>query len=183
MTNGEKLCIDFPNMGYVISRHRVITTIGVANSFDLDWWNAEYEEPSSSEIPTGSDDKNDLGVAISREDALMCLTGKFEIREYEPSELISIFSKRIKALPPVTPIRHKGRWIKKYHADEDGLEESCSAECSSCHKRSNGYAREDGYGLKFMYYDFCPKCGSDNREVKNANRRSNRIRKNVASNK
>ncbi len=177
MTNGEKLCIDFPNMGYVISGHRVITTIGVANSFDLDWWNAKYQEPSSSGIPTGSDD------CISREDALMCLTGKFEIREYEPSELISIFSKRIKALSSVTPIRPKGRWIKKYHADEDGLDESCSAECSSCHKRSNGYAREDGYGLKFMYYDFCPKCGSDNREVTNAKRRSNRIRKNVASNK
>lgn len=45
MTNGEKLCIDFPNMRYTISEHRVITTIGVAASFDLDWWNAEYKEP------------------------------------------------------------------------------------------------------------------------------------------
>ena len=76
---------------------------------------------------------------------------------------------------PLEQEPRKGRWIKKYHADEDGLDESCSAECSSCHKRSNGYAREDGYGLKFMYYDFCPKCGSDNREVrKNGKRRSER---------
>ena len=56
----------------------------------------------------------------------------------------------------------KGHWINKHHSDED---ESCSAECSSCHKRSDGYAFEYGYGLKFKYYDFCPKCGSDNREV------------------
>lgn len=45
MTNGEKLCVDFPNMRYTISEHRVITTIGVAASFDLDWWNAEYHVP------------------------------------------------------------------------------------------------------------------------------------------
>ena len=58
MTNGEKLCIDFPNMRYTISEHRVITTIGVATSFDLDWWNTEYKEPT----------KNDLGVdCISRQ--------------------------------------------------------------------------------------------------------------------
>jgi len=48
--------------------------------------------------------KNDLGVdCISREDALMCLTGMFENREYEPSELIKIFARRIKTLPSVTP--------------------------------------------------------------------------------
>lgn len=49
MTNGEKLCVDFPNMRYTISEHRVITTIGVTASFDLDWWNAEYKEPQESE--------------------------------------------------------------------------------------------------------------------------------------
>ena len=46
MTNGEKLCIDFPKMKYALFEHRVITTIGVATSFDLDWWNAEYKEPT-----------------------------------------------------------------------------------------------------------------------------------------
>lgn len=54
--------------------------------------------------------KNDLGVdCISREDALMCLTGMFENREYEPSELIKIFARRIKTLPSVTP--QETRWI------------------------------------------------------------------------
>lgn len=45
MTNGEKLCIDFPDMKYTITGNRVVTTIGVAASFDLDWWNSEYKEP------------------------------------------------------------------------------------------------------------------------------------------
>lgn len=56
----------------------------------------------------------------------------------------------------------KGHWINKLQSDED---ESCNAECSSCHKRSDGYTYEYGYGLKFIYPDFCPKCGSNNREV------------------
>ena len=54
MTNGEKLCIDFPDMHYTLSAEqtrRVVTTIGVCASFDLEWWNAEYKEPTT---------KNDL---------------------------------------------------------------------------------------------------------------------------
>lgn len=50
MTNGEKLCIDFPDMHYTLSEkqpRRVVTTIGVCASFDLDWWNAEYKEPTT----------------------------------------------------------------------------------------------------------------------------------------
>lgn len=54
----------------------------------------------------------------------------------------------------------KGHWINKHR-----LFDSCSAECSSCHKRSNGYMHDNGFGLVSTYYDFCPKCGSDNREV------------------
>lgn len=66
--------------------------------------------------------------------------------------------KRLNDLPSVTPI--KGHWINKYHSFE-----SCSAECSSCHKRSNGYMHDNGFSLECKYYDFCPKCGSNNREV------------------
>lgn len=54
----------------------------------------------------------------------------------------------------------KGHWINKQR-----LFDSCSAECSSCHKRSNGYMHDNGFSLESTYYDFCPKCGSDNREV------------------
>ena len=47
MTNGEKLCRVFPQMKYTLQRRarRIVTTIGICASFDLDWWNAEYEEP------------------------------------------------------------------------------------------------------------------------------------------
>jgi hypothetical protein len=106
MTNGEKLCVDFPNMRYTMSEHRVITTIGVAASFDLDWWNAEYEEPSSSgkpnksEIPTGSDD------CISRqavEDAMYDATRAMDLNYGQIMDYID-------NLPSVTPIRPKGYW-------------------------------------------------------------------------
>lgn len=53
-----------------------------------------------------------------------------------------------------------GHWINKQH-----LLSSCSAECSSCHERSNGYVFDNGFSLEYEYYDFCPKCGADMREV------------------
>ena len=45
MTNGEVLCILFPNMHYTLSEKspRVVTTIGIASSFDMDWWNSPYK--------------------------------------------------------------------------------------------------------------------------------------------
>lgn len=43
-TNGEAIIRAFPNLKYNIQNGRVITTIGVASSFDLEWWNAPYKE-------------------------------------------------------------------------------------------------------------------------------------------
>ena len=42
-TNGDVLISLYPNLKYTIQNGRVITTIGVASSFDLDWWNAPYQ--------------------------------------------------------------------------------------------------------------------------------------------
>lgn len=42
-TNGEAIISLYPNLKYTIRNGRVITTIGVASSFDLDWWNAPYK--------------------------------------------------------------------------------------------------------------------------------------------
>ena len=44
-TNGEILCSIFPYMHYTLSEKtpRVVTTIGVASSFDIDWWNSPYK--------------------------------------------------------------------------------------------------------------------------------------------
>lgn len=55
----------------------------------------------------------------------------------------------------VLRIRPKGRWLNKQH-----LFDYCSAECSSCHKRSNGYVHDNGFSLEHKYYDFCPNCGA-----------------------
>ena len=45
-----------------------------------------------------------MSDCISREDALLCLTGEFEKdKEYSPEALIAMFGKRIRKLPPVTP--------------------------------------------------------------------------------
>ena len=64
-----------------------------------------------------------------------------------------------RAIQRGTPLP-KGHWINKQR-----LFYSCSAECSSCHKRSNGYMHDNGFSLECKYYDFCPNCGSENREV------------------
>lgn len=42
-TNGGVLISLYPNLKYTIQNGRVVTTIGVASSFDLEWWNAPYK--------------------------------------------------------------------------------------------------------------------------------------------
>lgn len=43
-TNGDVLIALYPNLKYYIQNDRVITTIGIAASFDLKWWNAQWKE-------------------------------------------------------------------------------------------------------------------------------------------
>lgn len=45
-TNGDILCMLFPNMHYTLSDKstRVVTNIGGVSSFDIDWWNAPYKK-------------------------------------------------------------------------------------------------------------------------------------------
>ena len=47
-TNGDVLISLYPNLKYTIQNGRVVTTIGVASSFDLDWWNAKYRAEMES---------------------------------------------------------------------------------------------------------------------------------------
>lgn len=43
MTNGEVLCTMFPSLHYTLSDNgRIVTTIGVASSFDKEWWDSPY---------------------------------------------------------------------------------------------------------------------------------------------
>lgn len=84
--------------------------------------------------------------AISREDALMCLTGEWtELTD----ELIHRFIRRIKALPPINPKHKVGKWI--YHMETwptswyrcsicGGEEERTSNYCPNCGAKMEGQA-------------------------------------------
>lgn len=49
VTNGDVLKVLYPNLRYIIQNGRVVTTIGVASSFDLNWWNAPYKKGGEEE--------------------------------------------------------------------------------------------------------------------------------------
>jgi Zn finger protein HypA/HybF involved in hydrogenase expression len=84
--------------------------------------------------------------AISREDALMALTGEWtEITD----EIIHRFIKRIKALPPVNPQPKTGHWIISPN--------DCFATCSEC-----GLSGDKGI---FKHYRWCPICGAKMSEI------------------
>lgn len=122
----------------------------VTQAYDMAIASLETDEAYQLEYERTT--KNNLAVdAVSRQAVLDLINADWK---YEGLEI------EINSLPSVTPIRPKGHWINK-----DYLFNSCSAECSSCHKRSNGYQHDNGFSLDFKYYDFCPNCGSDNREV------------------
>ena len=78
-------------------------------------------------------------------------SGQTTDKQHEEAKKIAIDTMRkYQKIEPKT-----GHWMNKEH-----LFESCSAECSSCHKRSNGYVHDNGFSLEFKYFDFCPNCGA-----------------------
>ena len=94
MTNGEKIKETFPNLR-VILRDSCVQVMdedcSFCNAYTLEWWNAEYEEPTT---------KNDLGVdCISRADAIRVASGYCH-----PSNV----AKELAKLPSVTL---QPRWI------------------------------------------------------------------------
>ena len=156
MTNGEKIKAMFPSMEvgfitdlqvgiyFVKNQHNAIV-------FSLDWWNAEYQEPSSlekpnkSEIPTGSDD------CISRQDVLSEII-RFSTEEGASVECQQLYCD-VNNMPSVTPIKPKGHWQKIELPSRD------AHECSEC----CGLALLDENNEQLT--DFCPSCGADMREV------------------
>lgn len=48
-TNGDVIISLYPNLKYTIQNNRVVTTIGVASSFDADWWNTPYQKGGKDE--------------------------------------------------------------------------------------------------------------------------------------
>lgn len=149
MTNGEKLQETFPNMRITVCKSYVQVmgeNYEFNNTYPLEWWNAEYQEPSSSEkpnksgIPTGSDCVDRHSVDL--------LTYRY-LRE--PTDNHVAFYEDFLDLPSVTPIRPKGHWID--HSDEGYVE------CPKC-----GSATNCDDNIADLH--FCFSCGADMREVK-----------------
>jgi rubredoxin len=168
MTNGEKLEQVFPD--------------GIC-PFSKSWLDYEYKEPSTkvnqdltknkSEIPTSSDlssgtrknseklekgtTKNDLGVdAVSRQ-AINGYIDYILSHGMGKKKSFDFIKKFVANMPPATPIRPKGQWIKQ---NDDYFN---WYECSECGYGSEGemqYSSE--YDVRTSY---CPNCGADMREV------------------
>jgi hypothetical protein len=157
MTNGERLKVVLkPRLDEIkIYGDWVeieIQRLGINFSCTLEWWNAEYKEPSSSEklnkseTPTSSDD------CISRqavEDAMYDATRAMDLNYGQIMDYID-------NMPPATPIRPKGHWIKTELPSRD------AHECSEC----GNLAIFDECRNEEMLTDFCPHCGADMREVR-----------------
>jgi len=108
--------------------------------------------------PQASTTKNDLAVdCISRAEAIKCLECDFDITGKENMKTVVNYINsahdKIVNLPSVTPIRPKGHWIPIYQGDE-----IIDYRCSECE-----FGNTFGKGTIGM--NFCPRCGSDNREV------------------
>lgn len=88
---------------------------------------------------------------VSRDAALMCLTGEFvPDKEYKPEELISMFSKRIRNLPSVRPQEQTGHWILLDECANSGYY------CSECQKK----LVKEGWSKTVKKIKFCPNCGA-----------------------
>lgn len=85
---------------------------------------------------------------VSREQALLALTGK-NLSSKNTEELISLFNKRIKALPPVAPIHKVGKWI----AERDNYGNITGWHCSNCYNKT-------GF-VTTCAWDYCPNCGAE----------------------
>lgn len=112
-----------------------------SNDGELDFVQPHKKIPVTLDLKSGDD-------AISREEALLCLTGQFAPEE-EVGKYVSIFSKRIKALPSVHPARKIGKWVK------NDKENPNDWHCSRC-----GAIVED---FEQIYHNwlYCYHCGAE----------------------
>ncbi len=89
--------------------------------------------------------------AISREDALMCMTGEYLAdKEYKPEDIISKHIRRLRALPPVQPKLKTGHWIY----------ENYNWRCSECNEapKTLGYVGTADFMTE--HFKFCNHCGA-----------------------
>ena len=90
--------------------------------------------------------------AISREDALMCLTG--EIKETDTIEtIIARFVRRIRKLPPVNTQPRTGHWVEHPEIETSTPEYLMFYECSECGDKQC-FCKSDIHKKRF-----CGNCG------------------------
>lgn len=147
MTNGEKIKEVFPNAEINYGLRGVVAVTFIHKTiFDLDWWNAEYKEPSSLEIPTSSDcvDRHSVDLLAYR-------------YLKEPTDNHVAFYEDFLDLPSVTPaipMIPKGRWIREKSVyGWDGRSYQCSVCGRSIHL--------DTAVESLIDYPYC-HCGSKN---------------------
>ena len=141
MTNGEKIKEIFPDTKIITQydnpfgdRFMVFTLNNEDMQVNIDWWNAEYKEPTT---------KNDLEVdAVSRKAVINQIF--YSTDNNGDVVLGSALRERIEKLPSVTPIRPKGHWIDGY--------------CSECGCDVPAYI-VDWKWQKDMDAKYCPNCG------------------------
>ena len=96
MTNGEKFCIDFPNIRIevFVSYVQVVgENYEFNNLYPLKWWNAEYKEPTT---------KENLAVdAVSRAEVLKLMQDNWHTHSGDWAMQESIDA--IREMPSVTP--------------------------------------------------------------------------------
>ena len=109
----------------------------ISNPTGIDFWDLEHEPCED---------------CISRHDIEMCLTTNITDRAIE--DYIRVIRVRIRNLPPVTPTRPTGHWIRWY--EEVATDKSTShiphCKCSKCD------THYDPYSSRFI--KFCPNCGA-----------------------
>jgi hypothetical protein len=104
---------------------------------------------------------------ISREQALRKLKESAEHHANDSREEVLLRRDRdiIRALPPVTPIRPKGHWIKV--GDRGfGYSDIVICKCSECEYQTEFVGKFDGHDLVIdteRADNYCSNCGSDNR--------------------
>ena len=115
-----------------------------AAEFSIDWWNAEYKEPTT---------KNDLGVdCISRQAVIDLMMQKWG-ENFSGDDAMQESMDDIRALPSVTPQEPKiGYWID---TNDDGFVYHRIYKCSHCGATVCEYP-EDMHESKYKY---CSTCG------------------------
>ncbi len=127
---------------------------------------AEYEIEKLQSVQPKPIDCED---AISREDALMCMTGEFSPAViYKPEDIISKRVQRIKALPTVQPSTRTAHNISKFNPVDEFICDKCNLKLSDWLRFELDEETADVSYFEFSF-KFCPECGRrivDKNEVK-----------------